>query len=147
MKKELVSTKDSVLDGVFALLPVDAMPDEIWLRYAWMMAAGSDVFDDTQILSVADGTIHIRCFNTRAVSRLSNPQPILEKLRLFGCRRKLPRIDRIAVSVGNVMEMKTSETRLPVQPDDAKYREALEVIEDPALARMLAVLVTQRKNR
>ena len=143
MKKELVSTKDSVLDGIFALLPVDAMPDKIWLCYAWMMAAGSDLFDDMQLLGVADGSIHIRCYNDRAVSRLSDPQPILEKLRLFGCRRKLPRIDRIIVSVGNVMKMETNDARLTVQPDAVKYREALDVLGDPELARMLAVLVSR----
>ena len=133
----------SLFEGIFRHVPVDAMPDEVWLQYAWLCAAGSEVFAHTVIQGVSQGTLCVQCTHASAVEVLNHPEPILERLRLCGCRRRLPRIDRIRVSVCEIVsDAENQKPREPRDPDPARLREALEATDDPELARLLALMMT-----
>ena len=138
-----MSERISLLDGIFRHVPIDAMPDGVWLQYAWLCAVGSEVFAHTSLQGISHGTLQVRCTHASAVEVLNHPEPVLERLRLCGCRRKLPRIDRIRISVGMIASEDTlKRPPKPREPDPQRLREALKATDDPELARLLALLMT-----
>ena len=129
----------ALFEGVFRNLPIDAMPESVWLQFAWLCAVGGEVFEHTELRGISQGTLHVRCRSAGALKGLESQGQVLEKLRRCGCRRRLPRIDRLAVSVGELVEEPGVDHALKAEaPDPVRFREAFDVVGDSKLAAILA---------
>lgn len=116
-------------------IPLQKMPADLWLRFAWSLCVDKDCAKTSEIISIQDGVWSVACHSAHAVRVLSQPQVIIDQLIKMSLKRPLPRIEKIIPIMTRIENEQDTQSLEPEIKDDARIPVT---IDDPTMRRVLS---------
>ncbi len=145
MRRKSSNESSSIFSELLTGQLIQKMPEDVWLKFAWMLCVDSKTYSDSQIIRITNGTMVVQCSSVYAANYLDHPTSILERWRKLNLTRALPPVTQITISLSQLNHADKPTNAIENAPPSAteiqKYTAA---VQDPILGKMLAGLAAKR---